>query len=170
MGFGGLETGFRVYWDNREPETGFAQHWPHNDEMQGRVRTTKDPSVPGSDKCVMLLLELEHSKSDSRYNAMRRMAYLGQTGREDYARTNAHLEFQSVQRAREFFRQHPLPPSKTSSYYNGLLRFPTEFSDYLSSLSDGANHNPNLVEYYRQDYDKLVSQRKYDPTKMIPTR
>lgn len=167
--FGGLDTGVRVRWENEEPTEVAAQFRPPSDGKPGCVQVTKDSSVSASDKCVMLVVELEHARNDKRGNAIHRMAFYGQMSREDYARSNAHLEFQSVQRAREFFRQHPLPPSKTSSYYNGLLRFPTEFSDYLKSLSDKNNPNPNLVEYYRQEYDKLVSKRKYDVLKMIPT-
>ena len=98
------------------------------------------------------------------------MAFFGQMSREDYARSNTYLEFQSVQRAREFFKQHPLPPSEAGSDYNWLLRFPTEFSDYLASFSDSDGPDVSLVEYHRQQYDKLVSQRKYDVLKMIPMR
>ena len=98
------------------------------------------------------------------------MAFFGQMSREDYARSNTHLEFQSVQRAREFFKQHPLPPSEAGSDYNWLLGFPTEFSDYLKSFSDSDGPDESLVEYYRQAYDKLVSQRKYDPVEVLRTR
>src|SRR5262249_6630761 len=101
---------------------------------------------------------------------IRRMAFLGQMSREDYARSCTYMEFQSVQRAREFFRQHPLSPSNAGSDYNWLLRFPTEFSDYLRSFSDSNSHNVNLVEDWRRDYDKLVSHRRHDVSKMIPTR
>ena len=98
------------------------------------------------------------------------MAYFGQMNREDYAHSMTHLEFQSAQRAREFFKQHPLPPSEAGSNYNWLLRFPTEFSDYLKSFSDSDDPDVNLVESWRQGYDKLVSQRKYDVLKMIHAR
>jgi hypothetical protein len=49
------------------------------------------------------------------------MAWKGKMSRRDYARSNTHLEFQSIQRTREFFRNHPLPPTATSSHYNELL-------------------------------------------------
>jgi hypothetical protein len=169
-GFGGLETGFRVYWNNREPGVRLADYRPRYNEAPARVRITKDPLVSGADKCVKLVMELEHAKSDNRYTAIQRMAYFGQMSREDYARSNTYLEFLSVQRARKFFQQHPLPPSEAGSSYKWLLRFPTEFSDYLKSLSDGGGPDVNLVEYHRQEYDKLVSHRELDPMKMIPTR
>jgi hypothetical protein len=119
---------------------------------------------------VTLVIELEHAKGDNHFTAISRMAYFGQMSREDYARSMTHVEFQSVQRAREFFKRHPLPSSEAGSSYNWLLRFPTEFSDYLKSFSESDSRNVNLLEHYRQSYDKLVSQRKYDALKMIPTR
>jgi hypothetical protein len=169
-GFGGLETGFRVHWENREPEKRRSEYWPRYDDAPARVRVSKAPSISGSDKCVTLVIELEHAKSETRFNAYRSMAYFDQMTREDYARTMTHLEFQSAQRAREFFKQHPLPPSEAGSDYNWLLRFPTEFSDYLKWLTESGNRNPNLVESWRKDYDKLVSQRKYDVLRNIPAR
>jgi hypothetical protein len=170
-GFGGLETGLRVHWEDREVQCGRAsEYWPRHNESSGRVRVTKASTVSGQDKCVMLVLELENAKSDGRYNAMLKMAWEGRMSRGDYARSNAHLEFQSIQRTREFFQHHPLPPTATSSHYNELLRFPTEFSVYLESLSDSRNVNPNLVEYWGQGYDKLISQRKDELLEMVPTR
>jgi hypothetical protein len=168
-GFGGLETGFRVYWDNGEPEVREADYRQRHGEEPARIRVSKSPFGSGSDKCVTLLIELEHAKGDNRGTAIRRMAYFGQMSREDYARSMTHIEFQSVQRAREFFKQHPLPPSEGGSDYKWLLQFPTEFSEYLKSLSGSDDPDVNLVEYYRQSYDKLVSQRKYDMLKMIPS-
>jgi hypothetical protein len=169
-GFAGLETGFRVYWDNREPEKRYADYWPRRDKEPARVRVSKKPFGSGSDKCVTLVMELENAKGDKRGTAIRKMAYFGQMSREDYARSMTHLEFASTQRACEYFKQHPLPPSEAGSTYTWLLGFPTDFSDYLKSFSDGDGPDVNLVESWRQDYDKLVSQRKYDPLKMIPTR
>ena len=168
-GFGSLETGFHVCWDNREPEVREADYRQRYDEEPARVRVSKKPFGSGSDKCVTLVIELEHSKNDIRSTANSRMAYFGQMSREDYARSSTYLEFLSVQRARKFFQQHPLPPSEAGSDYKWLLRVPTEFSDYLKSFSDSDSHNVNLLEDWRQEYDKLVSQRKYDPMKMIPT-
>jgi hypothetical protein len=167
-GFGGVETGFRVHWDNREPEKREADYWPRYDEEPARVRVSKAPFGSGSDKCVTLVIELEHAKSDNRFTATRRMAYIDQMTREDYATSMTSLEFKSVQRAREFFKQHPLPPSEAGHSYKWLLRFPTKFSDYLKSPSDVGG--PDLVESWRQDYDKLVSQRKYDALRIIPAR
>lgn len=169
-GFGGLETGFRVHWDNREPEIREADYRQRYKEEPARVCVSKAPHASGSDKCVKLLIELEHAKNDNRFTAYRRMAFLGQVSREDYARSATHMEFNSVQRAREFFKQHPLLPSEAGSDYNWVLQFPTDFSDYLKSFSDADGPEVSLVEYYRQDYDKLVALRKDDPLKMIPTR
>jgi hypothetical protein len=169
-GFGGLETGFRVYWDNREPEACESDYRVRQNEEPARIRVSKAPFGSGSDKCVALVIELEHAKSNNESIAIARMAYFGQMSREDYARSMTHVEFQSVQRARTFFKQYPLPPSEVGSYYIRYLRYPTEFSDYLRSFSDSDDPDINLVERWRRDYDKRVSQRKYDVLKTIPTR
>jgi hypothetical protein len=169
-GFGGLVTGFRVYWDNREPEVRYADYRLRQDKEPARVRVSKAEFRSGSDKCVSLMIELEHAKRDNLFTAYRRMAYFGHLSREDYARRMTYVEFQSAQRAREFFKQHPLSPSHAGSNYKWLLQLPTEFSDYLKSFTDGDGPDVNLVESWRQDYDKLVSRRKYDVLKMIPTR
>jgi hypothetical protein len=168
-GFGGLETGFHVYWDNREPDLRGADYRPRHNQEPAIVRVSKKRLGSASDKCVTLVIELEHAKSEGRYTAIRRMAYLNQMSRGDYARSMTHLEFQSIQRAREFFWQHPLPPSEAGSDYNWLLKFPTEFSEYLKSFSDDKSSNVNLIESWQQDYDELISKRKYDGSDLIPT-
>ena len=65
-GFGGLETGFRVYWDNREPEVREADYTPRYGDKPARVRVSKARSESGSDKCVTLVIELEHAKGENR--------------------------------------------------------------------------------------------------------
>jgi len=169
-GFAGVETGFRVHWDNQEPEVRGANYRPRYGEEPARVRVSKARYATGADVCVTLVMELEHSKNENRLNAIQRMAYFDQMSRDDYARSMTHTEFQSAHRAREFFRQHPLPPSEAGSSYKWLMGFPSEFSDYLESLCDSNDPEESLVEYHRQAYDKLISQRKYDPLQMIPPR
>src|SRR4051794_17879561 len=53
-GFGGLETGFRVYWESQAPELRVATYWPRYEGAPAHVRVLKGQSASGADKCVML--------------------------------------------------------------------------------------------------------------------
>jgi hypothetical protein len=159
--FAGKFVGQRVYWDGRNPSTGSrSEQIPNYQEYPNLVRVTNRPDVSAIDKCTLLVLELQNARSSNRLAAICSLVRTTQMNRNDFARSCVQLEYLGVQRTKEFFREHPLAKtnSKVHSDYNWIMIAPAEFSDYLNQTGEEGKKKNQLLEYYRRDYDRMLSE------------
>lgn len=157
--FGGLDTAVHVAWEDKEPVSGRSTEYNFTallDEFGrnfGLVRVTHDLSYPAIDKCVMLVFEMENARSRNRWESLMWMAYKNQISREDYARSCAHLEFETTKRAAQFFRKHPLPPGSESEMLETLESDPADFGE-LMRTPEYTNY-----DFFLKQYDKITPSR-----------
>jgi len=152
--FAGLDTGDRVGWDGNEPEGAPSVYLAQGKPPRDFIRITKDLNYSPEEKCVLAVFELENARSGRRATTLTRMAYSGQIGREDFARSLVHMEFLTCRRTLAFFRQNPLPHQSENYWINVFLEFPTDFSEYMDSLT--AHPDRSHLEFFRQYYDRIT--------------
>jgi hypothetical protein len=158
--FAGKFNGQRVYWDCREPVIGpRSEHIPPYLEYPDLVRVSSRPSISAIDKCTLLVLELQHGRSNTNLGALSDMVARKRISRNDFARSCVRLEFLGLQRTQEFFRKHPLAEigSKINPEYNSIIATPNEFLDYLKQ-DEETNKKRSLLQYYLREYDRISSE------------
>jgi len=158
--FAGESIGQRVYWDCREPVTGRpSEHIPRYLEYPDLVRVSSRSSISAVDKCMILVHELHNARHNSNTEALCRMVMQKQISRNDFARSCVRLEFEAAKKTQEFFRKHPIADanSEENPFYRAQMAYPGDFSDYLRYLEGPDSKKDNLLQYYRLEYDRLLS-------------
>jgi hypothetical protein len=158
--FAGELIGQRVYWDCREPVSGRpSEKIPRYLEYPDLVRVSNRSSISAVDKCAMLILELQNVRSGRNLAALSRMAVQKQISRNDFARSCVRLEFESAKRTQEFFRKHPITElgSEDTQHYRSIMALSEDFSEYLRWLNGPDSKKDNILNYYAQQYDELLS-------------
>jgi hypothetical protein len=158
-GFAGEFDGQRVYWDFREPVNAISQRVPAYTEYPSLVRVSGKLPSSAIDKCVMLVLELQHGSFNNNREALFNMATKRQISRNDFAKSCARLEFLASQKTQEFFRKHPLADdnSDENPHYRWVMQVPSEYSDFIRSLEGPDGKKDDLLQVYRGYYDQFAS-------------
>jgi hypothetical protein len=162
--FAGALLGERVYWDNREPlDKKRGGHFPSYRVFPPLVRVSNQSNSSAVDRCVILVIELQHCRFDNNHKALDLMAVNKQISRNDFARSCVRLEFQAAKRAQEFFRKHPLSEanSESDTYYTSVTKSFGEFSDYMRWQEGPVSKDDNLLQYHLDAYDELLSDSAY---------
>ena len=145
--FGGLNTGYRVRWEDGEPESGYgAEFIAHFHGQPNRVRVSRTADESPTEKCLTLVTELEHAKGDADCRALVQMARSRKIGRTEFVRRSVELEFQSMLRTRDYFRQCPLLQVRAEGRVgniNGDVELTDDFSEY-ANVFDGTPAESNL--------------------------
>jgi hypothetical protein len=161
--FAGDLSGQRVYWDCREPLLGReAGHFALYEQYPALVRVSSRSHSSAIDMCMYLVIELQHSRFDNNRASLDSLALQKQISRNDYARSNVRLEFESAKKAQEFFRKTPLTGAnvKTDPYYIEVMEGFGDSSGWLQRQQEHPDSKNNLFQYYLHVYDRLGVEGK----------
>lgn len=156
--FAGKFSGSRMYWENREPESGQpAEHYVAY--FQGPVMIRVSRKIESAiDKCASLLFELNNLEIDDEYRTFITAPIELRKSRDDFIKSCLQAEFLASKRTQAYFLDHPLAGTDLGDnpYYDSLVGLSGDLSDYIDWLNQRDENDYDPRQYFGEAYDALA--------------
>lgn len=158
--FNGDHFGQRVYWNGNSPQSGRpAEHASPYHGYPPYVSITGGSDATPVDKWTMVVFELHNLGNADGFEKLMHEALDGSIDGEGYANGCVKLEFEALERTREFFVENPLPksPHGRDTYYNWITDDLGTFDEYQERFDrPGMTRYNSNFEYFRAYYDSTL--------------
>jgi hypothetical protein len=155
--FNGERIGRRVYWNASSPQSGRdAENGPAYMAYPPYIAISGGPDTSAGDKWAFAVFEMYNIENSGKFNALTAKAMAGSLDAGSFASKCVELEFEALEKTRDFFRQHPLPTSEQRQ--DEWLKWVTTnlgtFAEYKTAfdVADVASYDDNF-KYYKDYYN-----------------
>lgn len=154
-------VGSRIYWVADQTSTGEkAEHAPAYRGYPAYICITAGLDTSPIDKWTMLVFEMFNIENTEIMRLLTESGLAGKIDGDTFARKCVALEFKAAEKARNFFRENPLPnPDEARDvFYYWIISEETALHDH-EKLWESADHylEDSNYRHFKKHYDEYIA-------------
>ena len=155
--FDGSTLGHRVYWNASPPQSGRpAEHAPPYAGYPAHISISGESDETPLDKWASLVYEFHNLENSLQFEEVQTRAIRGKIDADEFASECVRLEFEALERTRDYFFTTPLTTQSNSRdhFYNWVTNDLGTFEEYEAAFQvPWTNYSNSNFEYFRDYYE-----------------
>jgi hypothetical protein len=134
-------------------------HMPSYGQYSAFIAISDSAAITGADRWAVVVFEMFNLQNTDQFELIRRAAADGFLDQQGFAEQCVEVEFDAMQRTREYFRDNPLPEEhRNSALYQWVTSDIATFEEYkrMRQLPGTTGLDGNF-DYYGQYYETWIA-------------